>query len=385
MLTNPDVASACPRAVPDISAWPLFSGVYALGNQSLDSYVVIPEAKLQIAQEIVARLDGSRSLASIAEEYLSRGQAVDVAGLHKRLTDAGLLEGSKPTGELRRLAVPLFDVPVEPVFRSVKKIAFLSFVPLVWLTGIIIIAGIFFGVSQPSRLIALARGTIVIPPVLLYSMAAAGWVGTILWHELSHAVTALRYGLVPRRLSMVGYLAVIPVFVIRIPGIYLISPAKRIRVWAAGMWGSLALAALAALALRFVDVSLPWQQFLARVAIANVLVAAANLIPFLPTDGYFIFSTVFQQANLRQRAWREFKALIRFGRMGSGFVFAYLVLSGALMAFLVVRNVRSMYRLAQYSTPWFVGFVLLVSVLLIRARIKAKSSDRQRTQKELTT
>ena len=184
---------------------------------------------------------------------------------------------------------------------------------------------------------------------------------------------------------MVGYLAVIPVFVIRIPGIYLITPSKRIRVWAAGMWGSLALAAMAALALRFADVPLPWQQLLARVAIANAFVAAANLIPFLPTDGYFIFSTVFRQANLRQRAWREFKELLRFGRMGSGFVFAYLVLSGALMAFLVVRNVRGMYRLAQYSTPLFVGLILLISILRIRGFIKARSSDRERTQKELPT
>jgi hypothetical protein len=75
------------RAVPGISGWLLFAGVYALGSQTLDRYIGVPDAKWRIPEQIASRLDGARSL---AESRVSRGLAVDVAGLYTRLADAGL-------------------------------------------------------------------------------------------------------------------------------------------------------------------------------------------------------------------------------------------------------------------------------------------------------
>lgn len=378
-----DTGNICSRAVPDISAWPLFEGVYALGSRAIDSFIVVPEAKLQITEEIVSRLNGVRSLASIAEEYrVSRGLAVDVAGLHARLAEAGLLVGSKPSGELERLAITLVDIPVESLFRNMASVIPRTFMSLVWLTGVFALVGIGLAVNQRAELLRLATGHIGMAPALIYCIAVFCYAGSILWHELSHAVTAIHYGLSPSRISVIGYLVIIPLFVIRIPGIYLIPPRQRIRVWAAGMWGSLGLAGIAAVAVRFAPVSLPWRQVLARIAFANGLVAVANLVPFMVTDGYFILSTACRQANIRRRAWVALKELVRSRRSPNALLLAYLTLSCIVTGGLIILNIRRIYWLQHSSTTGFVAILLLIFFALARVLLKVRASRRHSLGRE---
>jgi hypothetical protein len=338
---------------------------------------VVPEAKLQITEEIVSRLDGVRSLASIAEEYrLSRGLVVDVAGLHARLAQAGLLVGSRPLGELERLAITLVDIPVESLFRNMASVISLTFIPVVWLASVFALVGIGLAASRPAELLRLATQHIGMAPALIYSIAILCYAGSVLWHEISHAVTGIHYGLLPSRVSVVGYLVIIPLFVIRIPGIYLIPPRQRIRIWAAGMWGSLGLAGIAAVAVRFAPVSLPWRQVLARIAFANGLVAFGNLVPFMVTDGYFILSTVCRQANIRRRAWVALKELVRSRRSSNALLLTYLVLSAILTGGLIVLNIRRIYWLEHASTTGFVAVLLLIGFALARVLLKVRASRR---------
>lgn len=348
----------------------------------LDTYLVIPEAKLKIAQEIVSQLDGTRSLAGIAGEYLERGQRVDVAGLHRSLRDAGLIVGATRTGELRRLGLHLFDIPVERLLARCATLVRSAWLPLICSTALILVCGAIAASLEARQIVSLALGRIVLAPALLYSLAVLAYAGTILWHELFHAIAALRFGLTPSRLSVIGYLVVIPMFAIRIPGIYLISPAKRICVWIAGIWGSLTLASAAALALQVAPLALPWRQFLARLALANGIIAAFNLIPFLPTDGYFILSTAARQPNIRLRAWRELKQLFRIPRKANLFLLAYIVLSGVCMALLLARNVLRLYWLAHHSAAAFAIVAVLICFGLWRALAARKVFWTGRAEKE---
>jgi Zn-dependent protease len=256
------------------------------------------------------------------------------------------------------------------------------FVPLVWLTGVFALLGIGLAASRTTEFLRLANGHIVMAPALFYSIAVLCYAGSILWHELSHAVTAIHYGLLPSRVSVVGYLVIIPLFVIRIPGIYLIPPQQRIRVWAAGMWGSLGLAGIAAIAVRFAPVSLPWQQVLARIAFANGLVAVANLVPFMVTDGYFILSTVCRQANIRRRAWVALKELVRSRRSPSALLLTYLTLSGIVTGGLIILNIRRIYWLQHSSTTGFVAILLLIFFALARVLLKVRASRRHSLGRE---
>lgn len=372
--TNLDVERTFPKVIPDISAWSLFPNLYAVGNQSLDRYVVIPEYKLKLVMEIISRLDGGCSLAKLAAHYLDHGRIVDLDNLHARLDEAGLLVGSKPKGELQGLGIRLVDLSVKQLFVTSRCFFFRLFPPLAGLTGITIVCGIWLFATTPKHWIALGISGIVIPRVLLYSVAITGYVGTIFWHELCHAIAAMRYGLVPDRISVVGYLALIPLFVIRIPGIYLLPPAQRICIWASGIWGSFAVAGIAMLMVHFVPLPSAWQQWLARVALANLFVAASNLLPFLPTDGYFILSTAFHQANVRHRAFKEFKGWIRRGRSAHVFLLSYVLVSGLAILALLARNAFRMYQLAHDSTAGLVLVSAVIIFLLVRGLIKGRPS-----------
>jgi len=368
-----DLATVFPQAVPDISVWPLFPNQFAVGSRALDSYVVVPEGRVRLLMDIISRLDGSHSLAVIAADNLREGRAIDIEGLYERLSDAGLLKGSKRRGELQGMTIPLFEIPVRSAFEVSRRISVMLFPSLTVLTGIALMAGIVFFTTDPRRWILLGIGRIAQPPLVLWSLAIFGYVLTILWHELCHALTAIRYGLIPSTLSVVGYLALVPLFVLKIPGVYLLPPTQRIRIWGAGIWGSLALAGIVMTASSVFRLSLTWQQYFARLALANLIVAVSNLFPFLPTDGYFILSTLFRQPNIRARAWREFKEVIRFRRPTSGLLMVYFAMSGLTILSLCILNIFRLYRLARFSIAGFICVCGLALLLVVRGRVLRRS------------
>ena len=368
-----DLATVFPQAVPDISVWPLFPNQFAVGSRALDSYVVVPEGRVRLLMDIISRLDGSHSLAVIAADNLREGRAIDIEGLYERLRDAGLLKGSKRRGELQGMTIPLFEIPVRSAFEVSRRISVMLFPSLTVLTGIALMAGIVFFTTDPRRWILLGIGRIAQPPLVLWSLAIFGYVLTILWHELCHALTAIRYGLIPSTLSVVGYLALVPLFVLKIPGVYLLPPTQRIRIWGAGIWGSLALAGIVMTASSVFRLSLTWQQYFARLALANLIVAVSNLFPFLPTDGYFILSTLFRQPNIRARAWREFKEVIRFRRPTSGLLMVYFAMSGLTILSLCILNIFRLYRLARFSIAGFICVCGLALLLVVRGRVLRRS------------
>ena len=368
-----DLATFFPQAVPDISVWPLFPNQFAVGSRALDSYVVVPEGRVRLLMDIISRLDGSHSLAVIAADNLREGRAIDIEGLYERLSDAGLLKGSKRRGELQGMTIPLFEIPVRSAFEVSRRISVMLFPSLTVLTGIALMAGIVFFTTDPRRWILLGIGRIAQPPLVLWSLAIFGYVLTILWHELCHALTAIRYGLIPSTLSVVGYLALVPLFVLKIPGVYLLPPTQRIRIWGAGIWGSLALAGIVMTASSVFRLSLTWQQYFARLALANLIVAVSNLFPFLPTDGYFILSTLFRQPNIRARAWREFKEVIRFRRPTSGLLMVYFAMSGLTILSLCILNIFRLYRLARFSIAGFICVCGLALLLVVRGRVLRRS------------
>lgn len=368
-----DLATVFPQAVPDISVWPLFPNQFAVGSRALDSYVVVPESRVRLLMDIISRLDGTHSLAAIAADNLREGRAIDVEGLYERLSDAGLLKGSKRRGELQGMTIPLFEIPVRSGFESSRRVAATLFPFLLVLTGIALVAGIVLFAADPRGWILLGIGRIAQPPLALWLIAIFGYVFTILWHELCHGLTAIRYGLIPSTLSVVGYLGLVPLFVLKIPGIYLLPPTQRIRIWGAGIWGSLALAGIAMTADSVLGLPLTWQHYLARIALANLIVAVSNLFPFLPTDGYFILSTLFRQPNIRARAWREFKEFVRFRRSTSGFLMVYLAISGLTIISLCILNIFRLYRLARFSIAGFICVCGLVLLLVVRGRVLRRS------------
>ena len=354
-----------PKAVPDISAWQLFPGTYVVGNSELDRYVVVPAPKLSILTEAISYFDGFQTIKSITTRFSRKGQAVDVLTLYQRLLKAGLLADSEPRGELSRLALPLFDMEIGPAFNACQSAVQVLFLPLLLLTVVTVATGFFLLLEHHSAIEAelfQAGHSWSVWGCTLFGLAMTL---SLLAHELAHGFTATWLGLRPRQFAAVAYLAVMPIFFLKIPGIYTLSPGQRVQVWISGVWINLTIASTALIATQIVTMPVLYEQVLTGLAVSNGFIVAWNLVPFLPTDGYFIMCTLLKKPNIRPRAWQEFSRWIRLRVKPSPMLLLYFGLSLLTTLGALLLNATWAYRVATHSVAGFVfGCLLILSVLL---------------------
>jgi putative peptide zinc metalloprotease protein len=372
------IKAACPVAAGRMGAWQMFPGIHLIGNRSLDRYIAVPAAKLEVVKEIVAGFDGRRSVSSIANQFASRGQRVDVGGLVSRLGNAGLLRGSDQNTEMSRAAVPLGEINIAGPFAYSRHLIRSLFAPILWMTALILAAGLYaLFTTSPTPLRqqqSSALSNIFFPAALILS---------ILIHELAHAVTATRFGALPVRLRLVSYLLVIPAALMTIRGLYAVPAWKRILVWSAGIWASATLAAAALAAGRLFPIEPTYQALLERVAIANALIAGWNLMPFLPTDGYFIFSTLLKRPNIRAKAWRQLWIFGHKRGRTDGWLLLYALASLAITGFVVYQNAVVLGAMAAESIRGFFVAGLIVAALATFAILRRRSAARSRQRSSL--
>jgi hypothetical protein len=140
---------------------------------------------------------------------------------------------------------------------------------------------------------------------------------------------------------------------------YTVPPRNRLRIWAAGPVASLALG-LAALGLACAPSPELLRVWLIRVGIGNLLVAAWNVCPLLPSDGYFIASTIMRQTNWRLRSWRELLLCIRQRRRPQLVLFLYGWVSLLALLGLAMQSVQRILRATNHS---WIGYAAVAALL----------------------
>jgi putative peptide zinc metalloprotease protein len=348
----------------------MFPGTYLVGSRSLDRYIAVPAAKLEFAREIAAALDGRNSVESLTDRFASRGRRVDVAGFVRRLQDAGLLRGSEQSNEISRSAVPLGEVPLAPVFVPFRRLIRAAYTPVAWISAFIAAAALYliFSGVQP------VRGTPSSPLGLLsHFLFPVCIIVSVIIHELAHAMTAMRFGALPTRLRLVSYLLVVPAALMTIRGLYALTPPRRLLVWGAGIWARFTLSAAAIVMSHIVPPG--YVALLERVAAVNALIAGWNLLPLLPTDGYFIFSTLLKRPNIRSQAWRQLWFLGRAGVRKNAWLLLYAFSSLGITILVVFQNARALGAMAAESIRGF-ALVSAVSALLAAFAIARRRSAR---------
>lgn len=337
-----------PRLVEGIASWPFFperrnrrgevvdEAVAIVGSLDLDRFLTVPARKLRAVETILRVLGQSHSVEEAEERLRREGLRTDLPELCDKLGDAGLVldETGRPVpadSPLERNFVRVARVglsPVAPLFRWLGRR--LEWILLVWMA----LAGLAWGleprgVLDPLSSLLGVEGTTlsgVITGLLLLG-------GSFLIHETSHGAVAARFGRVPRKFELGFYLGFLPTFFLRVGGLYTLTPRQRVAVWAAGPASNLILAATSAwVALHAGSGS---AGLWTRAAYLNLALGLFNLVPFLPTDGYFIASTLLRRTNVRRNAWSSLRAFFAGGRRPGVILGAYLVGFGGVVSYLL--------------------------------------------------
>lgn len=199
---------AARRGVVDgIGKWVLFhrasGNLFAVGSRELDSYLIVPEAKVELVMHIIGYLDGMHDIGWIQDKVAHEiGKKANVNELVRQLESAGLIKSTgiktRPYAETLRNSIHLFSVPVESFYKSLRLFSVL-FSPWALLAGLI---GLIIGY------IAVLHGSSLLVPQTIRTLSRDGILvvaGTLLialLHEASHGIAGIRFGLSPTRPGM---------------------------------------------------------------------------------------------------------------------------------------------------------------------------------------
>jgi putative peptide zinc metalloprotease protein len=360
-----------PRLLEDVAVWPFYTrgrseDVYIVGSITADRYLTVPGSKLPAVRAFMQQLDGRRTLDQARRGMIrEHGVEMDVVSLYRRFEQAGLLagHGEGSAGDLQRMSATFFRLPFDGLLARLAWLSSLSR-PL-FFAGVTLIVTVLFFLAADPEFRRLAAKPAVADLSVLRSAAISVLVAalSIGLHELSHCFAAAVWGIRAGTVKVQMYLGLFPVVGLKLAGLYTLPPRGRTAVWGAGIFFNLSATAAALLALRLAGPGVAWLQFALAI---NWVLVVFNLIPFLPTDGYFLLCTAAQDSNVRVRAWDWMRNPFRAGRQRpSLFVLAYVVATFCLLLSTLSHLVSSALNAAGREPNWRSGLSILLLALFL--------------------
>lgn len=297
-----------PSVIDDIDCWFLMQKdnqkVYIIGSISKDRYIKVYEKNLEIVMSVLKSFDGKSSMDQIDKMIKAKyGKSVDVNKIYLKAEKAGLIcgsSGSNEKSELKALSLPVFSINIPTLNNRIKKIIRALWRIYVVLGIIIILIGVLVLIKNGSNSILTMDRAISLNNSYLMGFVVTSLMmaPSLFMHEISHFAAAISSSLDPSKVSMNLYLGIIPIWYVKIPGIYTIKLHKRIMVLIAGVFTNFVIAS-AALIVTFYFKGSFGNDFLLKMGTANFFAALFSFNPFTLSDGYFIFTTLLKKPNLR--------------------------------------------------------------------------------------
>lgn len=366
------VAEACPKLLEDTGVWLFFErgagaeDTYIVGSISADRFLTVPAGKLPAIRAFMRRLDGRRSLDQIEDEILrEHGWQLEAKSLFGKFRNAGLIAGHEAhaTRDIQEMSTTFLRIPIDPTLSLLRKAGWMT-APLVSL-GVALILSALALLAVDGTLLRLAMVPGRMDGSVLWSAGQGALIAfvSMIAHELSHCFAAAQWGIRNGTVRAQLYLGVIPIVALKLAGLYTLTPRGRLVVWSAGVFFNLAAASAALLLLR---TALPGSTSLELTVTINWLLAALNLVPLLPTDGYFLLSTLTKDANVRVRAWDWVRRPFRAGRKLSLFVVVYIVSTVWLLVSTIIHLAwRVLDGGAKHLLWQSAGSLFLLSLLVV--------------------
>ena len=386
-----------PCTVNDIKPYLLYEykdkeNKYAVGSITRDRFIEVNESSTSVIMKAIQLMDGNNSFEQIDDQVMSStGCRINSKELYDILSRADLLSEANnekaEKSEFETLALKILDFRIEKYKKFFSSLSFLATPALIFTIILIAFTSIFaFHNQEHISSVSLLgfqdhyiRNFIIMLAVMTLSVSS---------HEIAHGITASKYNIVPKSLSISLYLYVSPIVYIRLPGLYTVKPLQRVHIWIAGVVVNaifVCCGLIASIILSIYDSS----QFYISIAnylwYINLIFVIVNLCPLMPLDGYFILATLMKIPNMRKHSFvrisnsiKEHKLKITVGQ------FVYFILSVAVMSFVVVKEIISMIHIFSLninngilSALWSIKqYLILIMFIVVIRMIRRKKNIR---------
>lgn len=371
-----------PIIIDDIDIWELFKSEnsYCIGSKSIDRYIKVSKNR-DLIYRFCKKLDGSYTIKELIQVYKKEGINIDVNKMVEILCRAGLIinigDEYIDKNEMDKLAYKIFEVNIENKIKFFKKLSNVIFPYLFYITIFInFIAAyycikyykIFFELNIYNIRNSYDYGILIL--ILALSIS-------LILHEISHGIIASRYGLIPQKAVVSLYLMISLVAYLKIPGIYTLKPKKRIIIWIAGMYTNLCIASIFILLYFCTDIA--YKEIFYAIGVSNLICICMNISPFMPTDGYFIMSTILKSPNMRKNITSgKFNIIDRNNVIKS----IYLIITVMLMFTIIITQIYFIIKSIliahnESNNIWqFIMkikvFILIIILIVVKSLIKNK-------------
>lgn len=398
-----------PSVVGDICSYILYEykdkeSKFAIGSISRDRFIEVNESDKDVVMSTIGFMDGKHSFEQIESEVLSiTGRKLNTSKLYSILAEANLIyednNSNAKKNEFETLGFKIFDVNIERIKKLFSSFSFLA-VPLSICTVVLILftlVYVFFNRQNVSSVSLFGfQDHYIRNYICLFLISAL----SISLHEIAHGITASRYGIVPKKLSLSLYLYISPIVYIKLPGLYTVKPKVRIHIWLAGVTVNAILSCMG-LIISIILNKNGGSQFAISILnylwYINLTLIIANLCPLMPLDGYFILATLMKIPNLRRGSFASIRKSIEYKKFKiTPGQFFYFFLSVVAMGFIFLKEIIAMVSIFISNLPQGIGsafwsikqyvIIILVMVVLniVRSRVRAggKSNEQHNSSCE---
>ena len=253
---------------------------------------------------IIELADGKRTVGQICNIALEKCPGINAFELLNQLAAYNVF--SNVSGGRKYSEVSIFSKSLLNINMSRYSNAVYKFRRIFWVFPIVFIAacvGLLFCLEISSQSFSVEK-----------AMSSDGVFGTVrgrlyyyllsyllmfpmfILHEMSHVTMASKYGLVENQFCIALYLGFIPMYYIRMRGIYTVSTGKRIAIMLAGPLVNIFVGIVFYMTFKYSG-----NGIMLSLAQSNIRIGMVNIVPLSLTDGYYLLCSILGQINLRKK------------------------------------------------------------------------------------
>jgi len=346
-----------PIAVVDISYWFYLEikgkKLYSVGSKEVDRYFRIDENNLYGIMNAIALMDGSLTINEIEKELLNTKRIkIDVEMLYNKLKKNGLIQNSdsnNTASEVDTMGVKLIWHKFKPMSLTTSRFLTVvcNIIAILFAVAVLgAIASTFIRFEAVKNMVNHGfsyNGSYIVGMLIAIIISFV----SLFFHELSHALTSVRFGLQPSEFRVFLYGGISPYWLIKIKGMYTVDRKSRVSIMAAGVFTNLSLMAITIMIIVWMPVSENTVEILSKVLITNFYIITGCISPFFLSDGYFIMTQVLKISNLRMRAIKLLGRKIKGDKEKSEpVIHIYMLISIALFGISMIYTIIWCYNIA---------------------------------------